>query len=263
MTQRIRTIIVDDEPPAREAVRSLLASDPDIAIISEHADGRSALDAIRTTRPELLLLDIQMPELDGFGVLRQLEPDEVPVVVFTTAYDQHALRAFEVHALDYLLKPFNDGRFHEAIARAKQQVQQARLGALSGQLRTLLAGAAAPGTSASAEPYLQRLVIKSADRATILNVDDVNWIDADGDHVTIHAGRDRHQLRETMKRLEQQLDPARFVRIHRSTLVNVDRVKALQPYFRGEYVVVLQDGTSLKLSRGCKPLLEAALGRSF
>lgn len=259
--ERIRTLIADDEPAARAAIRTLLTPDADIEIVAESADGRSTLEAIRDGRPELLFLDIQMPELDGFAVLRQLDPAELPVVVFTTAYDRYALEAFEVHALDYLLKPFDDGRFHQAVTHAKAQVRQGRLGALSVQMLDLLGGV--DKVRSAQGRYLKRLVIKAGGRVTILPVPDIDWIEADGDHVKIHAGKHWHLLRETMKELESQFDPTRFVRIHRSTIVNVERIKELQPYFRGEYAVLLLDGTSLKLSRGHKADLEAALGRTF
>jgi two-component system LytT family response regulator len=177
-----------------------------------------------------------------------------------TAYDQYALHAFEVHALDYLLKPFNDQRFRASLARAKRQVRQGRLGALSQQLIDLLDGVPLAPRDGR---YLKRLVIKAGGRIAIVAVKDVDWIEAEGDFVKIHAGRAWHLLRETMKQLEAQLDPARFVRIHRSTIVNVERIKELKPYFRGEYVVILHDGTSLKLSRGYKDHLEASLGRTF
>jgi two-component system, LytTR family, response regulator len=260
----IRALIVDDEPAARAAIRGLLADDPDVAVIGECADGRSALDALSADAPDLLFLDVQMPEMDGFTLLGRLDPERLPVVVFVTAYDQYALRAFDVHALDYLLKPFDDERFRHAVARAKQQVRQGKIGALSGKLLALLEGAARPATAGAAPgAYLKRLVIKSGGRVTILAVRDIDWLEADGDYVKIHTGKQWHLLRETMKHLESQFDPSRFVRIHRSTIVNVERIKELQPYFRGEYVVILHDGTSLKLSRGYKEHLEAALGRRF
>ena len=263
MTERIRALVVDDEPAARAAIRALLAHDPEIHVVGECADGRTALDAIRGAAPDLLFLDVQMPEMDGFTLLGQLEPGELPVVVFVTAYDQYALRAFDVHALDYLLKPFDDERFRRAVAHAKQQVRQGKLGALSERLVALLDGVGRPPAVTRNGQYLKRLAIKAGGRVTILGVKDIDWIEAEGDCVKIHAGRAWHLLRETMKHLETQFDPARFVRIHRSTIVNVERIKELQPYFRGEYVVILHDGTSLKLSRGYKEHLEAALGRSF
>ena len=262
MMDPIRALVVDDEPAAREAIRALLADDPDIRVVGECADGPTALDAIRGEPPDLLFLDVQMPEMDGFTLLRQLDPAELPVVVFVTAYDQYALRAFDVHALDYLLKPFDDERFRGAVALAKQRVREGKLGALSEQLAALLDGIARPPAPRNGQ-YLKRLAIKAGGRVTILGVKDIDWIQAEGDYVKIHAGRAWHLLRETMKHLETQFDPARFVRIHRSTIVNVERIKELQPYFRGEYVVILLDGTSLKLSRNYKEHLEAALGRNF
>jgi two-component system LytT family response regulator len=263
----IRALIVDDEPAARDAIRSLLAGDAEIHIVGECADGHTALRAIANTSPDLLFLDVQMPEMDGFTMLRQLDPARLPVVVFVTAFDQYALQAFDVHATDYLLKPFDDDRFREAVSRAKQSVRAGQLGRLSEELRALLdgviPGAPAPRTAAPGGPYLKRLVIKSGGRVTLLNVRDIDWIEAEGDYVKIHVAKAWHLLRETMKRLEAQFDPARFVRIHRSTIVNVERIKELQPYFRGEYVVILQDGKSLKLSRGYKEHLESMLGRKF
>jgi two-component system LytT family response regulator len=263
VTPRIRALVVDDEPAARAAIRALLADDPDIQIVGECVDGRTTLEAIEREAPDLLFLDVQMPEMDGFTLLRRLDPAEIPVVVFVTAYDQYALRAFEVHALDYLLKPFDDERFREAVAHAKQQVRQGKLGALSEQLAALLEGVGRPPATPRNGQYLKRLAIKAGGRVTILSVKDIDWIEAEGDYVKIHAGRGWHLLRETMKHLETQFDPARFVRIHRSTIVNVERIKELQPFFRGEYVVILQDGPSRKLSRGYKEHLERALGRSF
>jgi two-component system LytT family response regulator len=262
VTPRLAALIVDDEPAARGAIRTLLADDPDVEVVGECGDGRAALQALRDLEPDLLFLDVQMPEMDGLSVLRQADPARLPVVVFVTAYDQYALQAFDVHAVDYLLKPFDDARFRQAVARAKHQARQGQLGALSRQLRALLdAGGAAPAPGGGR--YLKRLTIKSGGRVSIVAIRDIDWIEAEGDYVKIHAGRSWHLLRETMKRLETEFDPATFVRIHRSTMVNVERIKELQPYFRGEYVVILQDGTKLKLSRGYKSQLEAALGRSF
>ena len=261
MSAPVRTLIVDDEPSARETIRLLLADDTDVEVVGEAVDGRTALAAIRDLRPQLVFIDVQMPELDGISVFRQLAEDELPVVVFVTAYDRYAVDAFEVHALDYLLKPFDDARFKESLARGKQRVRQGQLGTLSRELIALLGGT--PAGDAPGGRYLRRLVIKSGGRVTLLGVDEIDWIEADGDYIKVHAGKAWHLLRETMKRIETQFDPARFVRIHRSTIVNVERIKELQPWFRGEYVVKLLDGTSLKLSRGFKPHLEEVLGREF
>jgi len=265
--QPIRTLIVDDEPAAREGMRHLLAGDCDVVLAGVCANGREAAAAIAAAAPDLVFLDVQMPELDGFSVLRRLDRASLPAVVFVTAHEQYALRAFEVHAIDYLLKPFSDERFREALERAKLQVRQGRLSELSWKLLALIQGY---GPEQPAVPvrrtgpkYLERLVIKSGGRVTLLRVGEIEWIDAEGDYVRIHVGKQWHLLRETMKRLEAQLDPGRFVRIHRSTIVNLERVKELQPFFRGEYVVVLHNGTTLKLSRGYREHLEAKLGRAI
>ncbi len=268
MAGSIRTLIVDDEPAARDGIRVLLAADPEVEIIGECADGETAARMIRDDPPDLLLLDVQMPGQDGFALLRDVGPERITAVVFVTAYDQYALRAFDVHAVDYLLKPFDDERFRQAIDRAKQQIRQGQLGDLHERLLALLrdapGGAPAAGTQPPADGrYLKRLAIKAGGRVTILSVKDIDWIEAEGDYVKIHVGKAWHVLRETMKRLEAQFDPGRFVRIHRSTMVNVERIRELQPYFRSEYVVILHDGTTLKLSRGYKDHLEAVLGRRF
>jgi len=257
----IRTLIVDDELAAREGMRHLLAADPEIVLAGECSNGREAAAAIRDTSPDLVFLDVQMPELDGFGVLREVGVERAPAVVFVTAFDQYALRAFDVHAIDYLLKPFTDDRFRQSLDRAKQLVRQGRMGDLTRKLAALLdndESARAPAPS-----YLDRLVVKSGGKVTLLPVGEIEWIDAEGDYVRIHVGKTWHLLRETMKNLEDQLDAARFVRIHRSTIVNLEKVKELQPFFRGEYVVVLHNGTTLKLSRGYRDNLEARLGRTF
>jgi len=256
----IRTLIVDDEPAARDGMRHLLAADPEIVLAGECSNGREAAAAIRDTAPDLVFLDVQMPGLDGFGVLREVGVDRAPAVVFVTAFDQYALRAFDVHAIDYLLKPFTDDRFRQSLEQAKQLVRQGRLGDLSSKLAALLDH----DEPAPPRPrYLDRLVVKSGGKVTLLPVGEIEWIDAEGDYVRIHVGKTWHLLRETMKNLEDQLDSARFVRIHRSTIVNLEKVKELQPFFRGEYVVVLHNGTTLKLSRGYRDNLEARLGRTF
>jgi two-component system, LytTR family, response regulator len=264
--QPIRTLIVDDEPAAREGIRQLLRRDPEITLAGECANGREAAAAIMADPPDLVFLDVQMPELDGFGVLQQVDRHSLPAVVFVTAYDQYALKAFDVHAVDYLLKPFTDERFRESLERAKQQVRQGRISDLSWKLLSLIQGYAPNEATAAMQPpggYLERLAIKSGGRVTLLRVDEIEWIDAQGDYVRIHVGKGWHLLRETMKNLEARLNPSRFVRIHRSTIVNLEKVKELQPYFRGDYVVVLQNGTTLKLSRGYRAHLEAKLGRTI
>ena len=257
----IRTLIVDDELAGREGIRQLLAADPEIVVAGECANGREAAAAIRDVTPDLVFLDVQMPELDGFEVLREVGVERAPAIVFVTAFDQYAIRAFDVHAIDYLLKPFTDERFRQSLDRAKLQVRQGRLGELSQKLAALL-GHAGPSRAVRA-PYLDRLLVKSGGKVTLLPVGEIEWIDAEGDYVRIHVGKTWHLLRETMKNLEGQLDATRFVRIHRSTIVNLEKVKELQPFFRGEYVVVLHNGTTLKLSRGYRDNLASRLGREF
>lgn len=260
--QTIRALLVDDEPVAREGLRVLLANDPEIEVVGECADGREAVEAIRELAPHLVFLDVQMPELDGFGVIDEVGADEMPVVVFVTAYDQYALRAFDVAALDYLLKPYDDERFATAVTRAKTQIREGAVGALSRQLIALLesqAGVAAGRPLPSG--YLQRVMLKTAGRVVFLKVDEIDWIEAEGDYVRLHVGGNTHLLRDTMKRLEEQLDPSKFARTHRSSIVNLERIKELHPYFHGDYVILLKDGTELKLSRSRRQALEDRLGR--
>lgn len=255
MSAPIRTLVVDDEQAARDLLRLLLRADPEIEVIGECGDGAEALERIRRDRPALLLLDIQMPAMDGLAVLGALEEEELPVVVFVTAYDQHALRAFELHAVDYLLKPFPDGRFYQALARAKQRVRLGQLGRLAEPLLGLLA------EWPSAPQWLERLAIPDGGRTRIVPVAAVDWVEARGDYLRIHAGEEVHLLRQTMKDLEARLDPRVFQRIHRSTIVRLVRVRELQPYFRGALVAVLEDGTRLRVARNCRAGLELALGR--
>ena len=269
--ERIRALVVDDEPVAREGIRVLVGGDPEIEIVGECADGREATAALRELEPDLVFLDIQMPEMDGFAVIEEIGAEAMPVVVFVTAYDQYALKAFEVAALDYLLKPYDDERFAAALARAKQQVRQGVVGDLSRRLITLLENQSEPRATRGgsrrgvagdgASRYLERVMIKTGGRVIFLKVDEIDWIEAEGDYVKIHV-RDRwHLLRDTMKCLEKELDPKRFARTHRSTIVNLDRIKELHPYFHGDYVILLHNGTEIKLSRSRRRQLEARLGR--
>jgi len=240
----VRTLIVDDEPLARERVRMMLDNHPDMSIVAECGDGRQAVEAIREHRPDLVFLDVQMPGVDGFGVLRALEGEPMPHVVFVTAYDQYALRAFEVHALDYVLKPFDAQRFGQALDRARSAMERAEAGALSERLRDLVSSMAAE------QRERQRLVVKSSGRVFFVHMSDIDWVEAEGNYVRLHMGTQSHLLRETMKGMERALDPAVFIRIHRSTIVNADRIRELQPLFHGEYAVILRDGTRLVASRG-------------
>lgn len=255
MAERIRALIVDDEPLARERIRTLLTGEPEIEVVGECGDGHKAVAAIRRHAPDLLFLDVQMPELDGFGVLQELGAQHLPVVVFVTAYDKYALRAFEVHALDYLLKPFDRERFHKALTRARAQIQQQKSGQVSERILALLADLK------GAPKHLERLVIKSGGRVFFLRTEEIGWIEAAGNYVRLHAGGEEHLLRETMSKLEEQLDPGKFLRIHRSTIVNLERIQELQPAFHGDYVVLLRDGTRLTLSRSYRDKLQEILGK--
>ena len=257
--KKIRTLIVDDEPLARRNLRVLLEDDPEVEIVGECGSGREALEVIQDEPPpDLLFLDIQMPEMSGFEVIERIEHGRIGAVVFVTAFDQYALRAFEVHALDYLLKPFDDARFEKALRQAKAQLEQRHINQLSRKLFALLEDREAPAEKRGAG-YLTRFMIKAAGRVLFLKADEVDWIAADDYYVKLHTGRKTHLLRETLSDLETRLDPEKFIRIHRSTIVNIERIKELHPHFNGEYIVVLQDGTQLKLSRSRREQVQAAL----
>jgi two-component system LytT family response regulator len=258
--KKIRTIIVDDEPLARRNIRLLLKDDVEVEIIGEANSGHEALSLIRKHSPDLVFLDIQMPELDGFGVLENIEADHLPAIVFVTAFDQYALKAFEYHALDYLLKPFDDARFEKALAQAKLQIEQRELMDLSQRLVALLEGREKlPLETNSKQEYVSRLLIKSAGRVFFLKTDEIDYVQAEDYYVKLHVGRKGHLLRETMNEMEAKLDPAKFLRIHRSSIVNVDRIRELQQHFNGEYIVVLNEGTELKLSRSRREQLQTLL----
>jgi two-component system, LytTR family, response regulator len=252
---KIRTLIVDDEPLARERVRALLAEETDVEVVGECRDGQEAVEAIRREAPDLVFLDVQIPEVDGFGVIERVGVDKIPVIVFVTAYDQYALQAFEVHAVDYLLKPFDQDRFQKALARARQSVQLRRGGDVNERLVALLEDLKTP------QGHLERLVVKSSGRLFFLRAEEIDWIESSGNYVSLHVGPESHLLRETMNGIETKLDPARFIRIHRTAIVNIDRIRELQPLFHGEYDVVLRTGTTLTLSRGYRDRLQGLLGK--
>lgn len=254
---KIRAMVVDDEAMARERVVSLLRQEQDIELIGECSDGQQAVNAINSQQPDLVFLDVQMPAVDGFRVIEQVGPEKMPAVVFVTAYDEYAVRAFEVHALDYLLKPFGRERFQQTLQHARTHVERRRAGDLGKRLMALV-------QDIKPEPQkLDRLVVKSGGRVFFLRTEDIVWIEAAGNYVRLHLGEDSHLFRETMNGIEARLDPQRFVRIHRSRIVNSDRIKELQPWFNGEYVVVLQNGTRLTLSRGYREKLQDRLGKHF
>ncbi|MFN0152657.1 MAG: LytR/AlgR family response regulator transcription factor [bacterium] len=251
----LRVLIVDDESLARERIRSLLATDAGIEIVGECASGEAAVRAICDRGPDLVFLDVQMPGMDGFETLAAAaaaRSGETPAVIFVTAYDQHALRAFEVHAQDYLLKPFDRERFTAALERAK--AARARGGDVAARLAELLAD------QERARRTVRRLVIHTAGRVLFLAVSEVDWIESAGNYVRIHAGAEAHLYRETMRDLEAKLDPDEFLRIHRSTIVRIERIRELRPWFHGAFVVVLRDGTELQSSRGFSEKLRSRFG---
>jgi two-component system, LytTR family, response regulator len=231
----VKVVIVDDEPLARQVIRILLENDREVIVAGE-CSGIDAAEVIARERPDILFLDIQMPEVDGFDVLERVGADAVPAVVFVTAYDEYALRAFEVHALDYLLKPFDDRRFFAALSRAKEQVR-----------------AKTPSS------FTRRFLVRTRDKVLFLKADDLEWVEAADYYVSLHAGGKSYLLRQTMAEIERQLDPAKFVRVHRSAIVNLDRVKEMHPLFRGDCALVLADGTQLRLSRARREEFERRL----
>jgi two-component system LytT family response regulator len=250
---KLRILIVDDEPLAREGIRLHLEQERDFEVVGECGDGEDALRTIRELRPDVLFLDIQMPGLDGFEVLDALHGEKLPEVVFVTAYDQFALQAFEAHALDYLLKPFDQERFNKTLDRVRNQLRGQRRRDLDARIAELLADVR------DRPKFFERLVVRSGGRIQILRVEDIEWIEAAANYVKLHVGPRAYLLRETMNRLEDKLDPAQFLRIHRSTIVRIDRIKELEPLFQGDYIVILQDGARLTSSRSYRDRLQALL----
>jgi two-component system, LytTR family, response regulator len=254
-TAPIRALIVDDEPLARKFIRRMLKDDFEVEIAGEASNGKEAVAIIQKHGPDIVFLDVQMPEMDGFAVLESIQADKLPEIIFTTAYEQYAIRAFELHALDYLLKPFDQTRFKDAIKHAKerfrsehQQDNRLQIGALLESIRYK-------------PEYLDRVVIKSGGRITFLNTREINWIEADDKYVHLHTDKSNLMVRQTLSMMEAQLDPKKFRRIHRSAIVNVERIKELQPLFNGEHSIVLENGTKLVLSRNYKDKLFEFLGK--
>jgi two-component system, LytTR family, response regulator len=250
----IRVLVVDDERIARDGLRRLLAEDAEVELVGEAADGRAAIEAITQLRPDVVFLDVQIPEVDGFGVISAIGIDNMPVLIFVTAYDQYTLKAFEVHALDYLLKPFDSVRLGDALKRAKQQVLSARDRQRQG-LHGLLEG------SFAVQQRLKRLSIKSAGKIIFLELEKIDYIEGAGNYLCVHAGEQEFLTRETMSMCEAKLQSSDFVRIHRSTIVNRCRVRELKPWFTGEYVVILSNGKELTLSRGYRDRLPLLLAQ--
>lgn len=254
---KVRALIADDEPLARERLRTLLANEDWLEIVQEVGDGHAAIEAIQKLRPDLVFLDVQMPGATGFEVIEAIGGDRMPFVVFVTAYDKYALKAFDVHAVDYLLKPFDRDRFQSGLAKARAHIERRSTGDIERRLLELVQEMR-PATS-----RVERFVIKSGGRVFFVRAEDIDWIEAAGNYVKLHAGAESHLFRETMNALEARLNPDVFYRIHRSHIINIERVKELQPWFNGEYVVFLKDGTRLTLSRGYREKLQERLGRTL
>ncbi|MBC7893774.1 MAG: response regulator transcription factor [Cytophagaceae bacterium] len=249
MAARIRCVIVDDERLARKRLRQLLRDEPDVQVLQEFADGPSAVAGIPRLAADLLFLDVQMPEMDGFETLRALDRDRPPAVVFCTAYDQYAIKAFDVHAIDYLLKPFDDDRVRQTIARVRAH-GSADAPALREQMSRLIE------RLERRETYLERLAIRTDGTIVFVRTADIDYAEAAGNYVRLRAARTTHLMHETLTNLAERLDPSRFLRIHRSTIVNVDRIAAIQPMFHGDAVAVLRDGTRLPVSRTYRAAVE-------
>jgi two-component system, LytTR family, response regulator len=250
---KIRCLVVDDEPLGRERIKSLLNALPDAELVGESDTGSAAIAAIDALTPDLLFLDVQMPEVDGFGVLASIKTAHVPAVIFVTAYDEYALKAFEVHAQDYLLKPFDPDRFYSAFERAANRIRGERAGDVNDRLVALLSDIERD------RPRRSRIAIRSGGSIFFLPVEEIDWLEAADNYVRIHSKGETHIVRQTLQRMEESLPPDSFVRIHRSSIVNVGRIKEIQPWFGGEYVVLLRDGTKVHTSRRYRARLEALM----
>lgn len=265
---KIRALIIDDEPLAREGIAVLLDGDPEIEIIGQCGDGVAAIQAIRRDHPDLVFLDIQMPKKDGFEVLEALAPGERPSIVFVTAYAEHAIRAFEASAIDYLLKPFSDQRFQQALTRAKEELRKNRTADVEQRLEELLARVsdlrqgATPKTASPAPEYAERIVVKSSGDLHFIKASDVLWIEAQGDFVKVQTVAQTQLVRETLQSMEQKLDTNRFIRIHRSFVVNVEHIKRVAPALYGDHTVYMSDGSKLRLSRNYRGKLRALIGKA-
>ena len=249
-------VIVDDEPLARDCIRFALGSHRDVEIVRECESGEAAVAAILEHAPDIVFLDVQMPDLDGFDVVEQIGPDRMPPVIFVTAFDAHALQAFRIHALDYVLKPFDDARVDEALAHARSHLTSRRDGELGRRLAALLgerSGEAPAPPPAPAPAYLARFGVREDNRTRFVPAAAVDWIEAENNYVRLHVGSAEHRLRTAISVLARSLDPRQFAQIHRSTIVNLDRVREVQPWFGGDYVAILHNGRRLRVSRTFAP----------
>jgi two-component system, LytTR family, response regulator len=249
----IRALIIDDEPLPRERIRTLLAERRDVEVIGECRDGQEAVNAILAERPDLVFLDIQMPELDGFEVIKAISNEFMPAIVFVTSFDEYAIRAFEVNAIDYLLKPINAARFEESVLRAIDRLTQSNVRESERKLLDFIELLRAE------HQHVTRFVVRSGSRLSFVRASNVDWIDAADNYVRLHVGGREHFLRDTLKSVEIQLDPEIFVRVHRSVIINLDRVESVEPYSHGEYVVTMKDGAKLTTSRSYSERLRLLL----
>jgi len=254
----IRALIVDDEPLARTGVAQLVEPVEEVTVVGEAADGTEAVRQIDENEPDLVFLDVQMPEMSGLEVVRRVGVEEMPVTIFVTAYDEYAVDAFEAHALDYLLKPIDEERFAEALDRARTQLRQAEASALSDQLHGLLRQYA-DADDEEESPSIDRFTVRGRDRIYFVDAEDVQWIESEGDYAALHDGEDVHLVRKTMKELDEKLDADCFLRVHRSYIVNVDYVEALRPMDHGTYRLIMTAGSALKTSRGYRENVEALI----
>lgn len=263
---KIRAILVDDEPLAIRGMKLRLDEFPEVEIVAECANGREAVKEIKALAPDVVFLDVQMPGLDGFGVVRALIGQPAPLIIFVTAYDKYAIEAFEANALDYLVKPVEEERLKDAIHRVRETIKTRTAASRESRLIELLASLSDEDRDQIKEliqdpswtnktRYTERLSFRDGSKVVVLNAEDIDWIDAAGDYMCIHAQGKTHIIRETMKTLQQRLDPERFQRVHRSTIVNVKKVKELHPHSNGEYFLVLNNGSELKLSRSYKDVV--------
>ena len=259
----VRTVIADDEHLARQKLAILLDAEPQVQIVAECQNGRQTIAAIRALQPDLLLLDIQMPDLDGFQVLSEMSSEQMPVVVFTSAYDEYAIRAFEAHALDYLLKPFDHRRLHNALERVRAEFRRTREREITQRILGLLAQVRSGRGTQPASTYDDRIVIKVNGRVVFLDLDDIDWVEAAANYVRFNVGKESYLFRETISRIAERLDPKLFVRIHRSTTVNIRKIKELISVNSGEYVVVLKGGKELSCSRGYRSALHEIVERGI
>lgn len=255
----IRALIVDDEPLARKGIAQLLDPVDDVTVVGEAADGAEAVRRIEEHEPELVFLDVQMPEMDGMEVVREVGVELMPLTIFVTAYDEYALDAFEAQALDYLLKPIDEERFAEALDRARAQLQQVEANALSRQLRGLLQQYAEADDEDESTAPIERFTVRSRNRIYFVDAADVQWIESEGDYVALHDGEDAHLIRKTMKELEERLNSDSFLRVHRSYIVNTDYVEELRPLDHGTYRLIMVSGTPLKTSRGYSENVDALI----